>query len=89
MNRIEETLKLDPRTVAYIYEHEREDKRFEFADIGEGEFFMRIGPVECVKQGEEGCHAEVALTVSEAVALAIRLIRYAAMAYEKEKKAEA
>jgi hypothetical protein len=82
--RLKETLKLDARTVAYIYEKEREDRRFEVVAVEGGEFFMRIGPVECVEKTEEGCYVEMGLTTAEAIALALKLIRYASKAYEKE-----
>ena len=75
-----EALRLDGKTAAYIYENEREDTRFNVTEITrEGEIFIKIGPVECA-QGEDGYYTEVALTVSEAIALALRLIRYAAEA---------
>jgi hypothetical protein len=70
---------LDSRTAAYVYEHEKGDRRFNVVEVAEGEFFMKICGSE-----EEGC-VEVALTVAEAIALALRLIRYAAEAYQKEK----
>jgi hypothetical protein len=78
-----EALKLDAKTAAYIYEDEREDNRFAVDEITkEGEIFIKIGPVECIND-KDGSYTEVALTVSEAIALALRLIRYAAEANAK------
>jgi hypothetical protein len=82
-SQLKELLRLDAKTMAYVYEHERGDRRFEVIDIAEGEFFMKIGPVECVEKTEDGCYVEVALTTAEAIALALKLIKYAAQAYEK------
>jgi len=78
--RLEDALGLDSRTAAYVYEHEKGDRRFKAVEVAEGEFFMKI----CDSQ-EGGTCIEVALTAAEAIALALKLIRYAAEAYQKEK----
>ena len=82
MFRLEERLRLDPRTVAYIYEHERDNQRFRLKEMWEGEFLME----QCMydEEGNRRC-IEFALTPSEAIALAFRLIRYAAEAYARER----
>jgi ABC-type Fe3+-hydroxamate transport system substrate-binding protein len=80
--RLEDVLQLDPRTVAYIYEYERGDNRFRLAEMGEGEFFMEM----CGDEEKRSC-VEVGLTTSEAIALALRLIRYAAKAYARDRGA--
>jgi len=84
MFRLEERLRLDPRTVAYIYEHERDNQRFRLKEMWEGEFLME----QCMydEEGNRRC-IEFALTPSEAIALALRLIRYAAEAYARERGA--
>jgi hypothetical protein len=64
----------------HIYEKERGDTRFELVEVGEGEVFMKI----CDSWDEDRNCIEVGLTVAEAIALALRLIRYAAEAYQKE-----
>jgi hypothetical protein len=64
-------LGLDSETAARIYESMHDDR---FALMKEGEeIIMTVGPVEC--DGES--YADVALTVAETIALAIRLINYA------------
>jgi hypothetical protein len=78
--RLEDALGLDSRTAAYVYEHEKGDRRFKVVEVAEGEFFMKI----CGSQ-EGGTCIEAALTAAEAIALALKLIRYAAEAYQKEK----
>ena len=80
--RLKDALGLDSKTAAYVYEHEKGDRRFEVVEVAEGEFFVKI----CSAEG--GTCIEVALTVAEAVALALKLIRYATEAYQKEKEAE-
>jgi hypothetical protein len=64
-------LGLDSKTVARIYESIHDD-RFIFRGEGE-EIIMTVGPIECDSEG----YADVALTAAEAIALAIRLIKYA------------
>ena len=78
--RLEDALGLDSRTAAYVYEHEKGDRRFKVVEVAEGEFFMKI----CDSQ-EGGTCIEVALTAAEAIALVLKLIKYAAEAYQKEK----
>ena len=68
---IKDMLKLDPKTTTYIYESLRDD-RFTMNTEGE-EIIMTIGPVDCDSEG----YVDIALTPSEAIALAIRLIKYA------------
>jgi hypothetical protein len=68
---IKDMLKLDPKTTTYIYESLRDD-RFTMNTEGE-EIIMTIGPVECDSES----YVDIALTPSEAIALAIRLIKYA------------
>jgi hypothetical protein len=82
--RLEERLRLDPRSMAYIYEHERDSQRFRLKEMWEGEFLME----HCMydEKGGRRC-IEFALTPSEAIALAFRLIRYAAEAYARERDA--
>jgi DNA-binding transcriptional regulator YhcF (GntR family) len=70
MGQIIDMLKLDPGTVARIYESMRDD-RFVMNREGE-EIIMTVGPVECDSEG----YADIALTAAEAIALAIRLIRH-------------
>jgi hypothetical protein len=81
-SKLRELLELDVRTMAYVYQNEREDRRFEVVEISGDEFMLRIGPALCVEKTEDECYVEVALTVSEALALALKLIKYAATAYK-------
>ena len=68
---IKDALKLDSGTMARIYEAMHED-RFYLTVDGE-EVFMTVGPVECNREG----YADISLTATEAIALAIRLIKHA------------
>jgi len=83
-NSLSDKFQLDPRTMAYIYEHERDNQRFRLKEMWEGEFLME----QCMydEEGNRRC-IEFALTPSEAIALAFRLIRYAAEAYARERGA--
>ncbi|MFZ8810584.1 MAG: hypothetical protein ACO2PN_21060 [Pyrobaculum sp.] len=75
---LKERLQLDSVTVADIFRKEKEDARFRLVDVAESEFYMQM----C--EDEEGSRCvEVALTVSEAIALALRLVKYAAEAHAK------
>jgi len=83
--KIVEVLQLDQQTVARIYENEKEYRMFEVVAVEDGEMFVKIGPSMCVEQYVDECYVEIALTVSEAIALALRLIRYAIDIYMREK----
>ena len=83
--KIVEVLQLDPQTVARIYENEKEYRMFEVTAVEDEEMFVKIGPSMCVEQYGDECYVEIALTVSEAIALALRLIRYAIDIYMREK----
>jgi hypothetical protein len=85
--KLEDMLKMDARIAYYIYENEKKDRRFSVVAVEGEEMIMRIGPAECVEKSEDGCYVAVALTVSEAIALALRLIRHAAKIYVNKKAA--
>jgi hypothetical protein len=71
MRQIIDMLKLDAKTATYVRERLNDD-RFTINTEGE-EIIMTIGPVECDTEG----YVDIALTVAEAIALAIRLIQHA------------
>jgi hypothetical protein len=84
MNMIIDKLRLDPKTTAYIYENMNDDRFAYGVDGGE---VMFSTSAEC-KCKEDDCVATTYLTTSEAIAVALRLIEYAAKAYENEKELE-
>jgi len=82
--KLEERLRLSPRTMAYIYENERDDSRFRLKEMWEGKFLMEMCTYD--EDGNRRC-VNFALTPSEAIALALRLIRYAAETHARERDA--
>jgi len=84
LNMIIDKLQLDSKTSAYIYE-KLNDSGFAYDIDGVEVVFSLAASCKCK---EDDCTATTYLTTSEAIAVALRLIEYAAKAYEKEKEFE-